>query len=109
MSFSQVGRVYKHSTQREGKAPPFSKLETSQATGLLFQFHLAACDVGTITSCEKLSAAFSFSCSPEVLAKIAVVCWFTSWFWRGDRISFEEMRNTTQSERPRGEGRLPPP
>ena len=29
--------------------------------------------------------------SPEVLAKIAVVGWCTSWFWRGDRISFEEM------------------
>ena len=35
--------------------------------------------------------ALCFSCSPEVLAKIAVVGWFTSWFWRGDRISFEEM------------------
>src|SRR5439155_16854629 len=35
--------------------------------------------------------ALCFSCSPEVLAKIAVVGWFTSWFWRGDRIRFEEM------------------
>ena len=35
--------------------------------------------------------ALCFSCSPEVLAKIAVVGWCTSWFWRGDRISFEEM------------------
>src|SRR2546426_8749049 len=51
----------RRSVQREGKAPPFSKLQTSQATGLLFPFHLAdACGVGTITSCEKLSAAFSF-------------------------------------------------
>src|SRR5438552_8821609 len=30
--------------------------------------------------------ALCFSCSPEVLAKIAVVGWCTSWFWRGDRI-----------------------
>ena len=35
--------------------------------------------------------ALCFSCSPEVLTKIAVLGWFTSWFWRGDRISFEEM------------------
>jgi len=35
--------------------------------------------------------ALCFSCSPEVRTKIAVLGWFTSWFWRGDRISFEEM------------------
>jgi hypothetical protein len=35
--------------------------------------------------------ALCFSCSPEVLAKIAVVGWCTSWFWSGDRMSFEEM------------------
>jgi hypothetical protein len=35
--------------------------------------------------------ALCFSCPLEVLAKIAVVGWCTSWFWSGDRISFEEM------------------
>jgi hypothetical protein len=29
--------------------------------------------------------ALCFSCSPELLTWIAVLGWFTSWFWRGDR------------------------
>ena len=46
---------------------------------------------GNLPSPRGRSDCAVFSCSPEVLAKIAVVGWFTSWFWRGDRISFEEM------------------
>lgn len=35
--------------------------------------------------------ALGFSRSPRILARVAAVGCFTSWFWRGDRISLEEM------------------